>query len=167
MNLGRSSNLLLLLFDPSAAFMLSTQLNFMAEENVLAPNCICILKKHVTNILKDKRYADVLENTFCHLYGFVSMIVSTIIFQLSNAIFSHYRRVVVILEIEVIKPAQMVDGRIGDPIALTEGKQSNYYYYNIWYLINTSCHEGLVSQCIYEVKRLCTFGLVLKTHKCR
>nr|XP_040043234.1 replication protein A 70 kDa DNA-binding subunit isoform X2 [Gasterosteus aculeatus aculeatus] len=68
-----------------SSFMLSTQLNFMAEENVLAPNCICILKKHVTNILKDKR------------------------------------RVVVILEIEVIKPAQMVDGRIGDPIALTEG----------------------------------------------
>uniref|UniRef100_A0AAQ4QM76 Replication protein A subunit n=1 Tax=Gasterosteus aculeatus aculeatus TaxID=481459 RepID=A0AAQ4QM76_GASAC len=90
-----------------SSFMLSTQLNFMAEENVLAPNCICILKKHVTNILKDKR------------------------------------RVVVILEIEVIKPAQMVDGRIGDPIALTEGKQSNYYY-NIWYLINTSCNEGLV-----------------------
>ncbi|XP_037329613.2 replication protein A 70 kDa DNA-binding subunit [Pungitius pungitius] len=68
-----------------SSFMLSTQLNFMAEENVLAPNCICILKKHVTNILKDKR------------------------------------RVVVILEIEVIKPAQMVSGRIGDPIPLTEG----------------------------------------------
>uniref|UniRef100_A0AAQ4PIJ4 Replication protein A subunit n=1 Tax=Gasterosteus aculeatus aculeatus TaxID=481459 RepID=A0AAQ4PIJ4_GASAC len=72
-----------------SSFMLSTQLNFMAEENVLAPNCICILKKHVTNILKDKR------------------------------------RVVVILEIEVIKPAQMVDGRIGDPIALTEGQQQS------------------------------------------
>ncbi|KAM8903285.1 replication protein A 70 kDa DNA-binding subunit isoform 1-T1 [Spinachia spinachia] len=68
-----------------SSFMLSTQLNFMAEENVLAPNCICILKKHVTNILKDKR------------------------------------RVVVILEIEVIKPAQMVAGRIGDPTPLTEG----------------------------------------------
>uniref|UniRef100_A0A8C2XHF8 Replication protein A subunit n=1 Tax=Cyclopterus lumpus TaxID=8103 RepID=A0A8C2XHF8_CYCLU len=40
-----------------SSFMLSTQLNFMAEENLLAPNCICILKKHVTNILKDKRYA--------------------------------------------------------------------------------------------------------------
>lgn len=46
-----------LLFYTFAAFMLSTQLNYMAEENKLAPNCICVLKKHVTNILKDGRYA--------------------------------------------------------------------------------------------------------------
>uniref|UniRef100_A0A8C2XE66 Replication protein A subunit n=1 Tax=Cyclopterus lumpus TaxID=8103 RepID=A0A8C2XE66_CYCLU len=67
-----------------SSFMLSTQLNFMAEENLLAPNCICILKKHVTNILKDKR------------------------------------RVVIILEIEVIKPAKDVAGRIGDPTPFAE-----------------------------------------------
>ncbi|XP_034404337.1 replication protein A 70 kDa DNA-binding subunit [Cyclopterus lumpus] len=69
-----------------SSFMLSTQLNFMAEENLLAPNCICILKKHVTNILKDKR------------------------------------RVVIILEIEVIKPAKDVAGRIGDPTPFAEGQ---------------------------------------------
>uniref|UniRef100_A0A8D0ATH8 Replication protein A subunit n=1 Tax=Sander lucioperca TaxID=283035 RepID=A0A8D0ATH8_SANLU len=70
-----------------SSFMLSTQLNFMAEENRLAPNCVCILKKHVTNILKDKR------------------------------------RVVIILEMEVIKSAEDVAGRIGEPTPYTEGSQ--------------------------------------------
>ncbi|XP_068441991.1 replication protein A 70 kDa DNA-binding subunit [Clinocottus analis] len=69
-----------------SSFMLSTQLNYMAEENLLAPNCICILKKHVTNILKDKR------------------------------------RVVIILEIEVIKSAADVAGKIGDPTPFVEGQ---------------------------------------------
>uniref|UniRef100_A0A8C8ME50 Replication protein A subunit n=1 Tax=Oncorhynchus tshawytscha TaxID=74940 RepID=A0A8C8ME50_ONCTS len=41
---------------PPVAFMLSTQLNPMAEDNRLAPNCICQLKRSVTNILKDGRY---------------------------------------------------------------------------------------------------------------
>ncbi|KAM6932268.1 replication protein A 70 kDa DNA-binding subunit isoform 2-T2 [Lycodopsis pacificus] len=68
-----------------SSMMLSTQLNYMAEENILVPNCICLLKKHVTNILKDKR------------------------------------RVTIILEIEVIKPAEEVAGRIGDPTPLAEG----------------------------------------------
>uniref|UniRef100_A0A3P9BK43 Replication protein A subunit n=1 Tax=Maylandia zebra TaxID=106582 RepID=A0A3P9BK43_9CICH len=69
-----------------SSFMLSTQLNHMAEENILAPNCICNLKRHVTNILKDGR------------------------------------RVVIILEIDVIKPAKDVAGRIGDPTPYTEGQ---------------------------------------------
>lgn len=69
-----------------SSFMLSTQLNYMAEENQLAPNCICLLKKHVTNILKDGR------------------------------------RVVIILEIDVLKPAEDVAGKIGDPTPYTEGQ---------------------------------------------
>lgn len=44
--------------------MLSTQLNHMAEENILAPNCICNLKRHVTNILKDGRYTHFLHISF-------------------------------------------------------------------------------------------------------
>uniref|UniRef100_A0A674ESX5 Replication protein A subunit n=1 Tax=Salmo trutta TaxID=8032 RepID=A0A674ESX5_SALTR len=40
---------------PPLAFMLSTQLNPMAEDNRLAPNCICQLKRTVTNVLKDGR----------------------------------------------------------------------------------------------------------------
>ncbi|XP_069568456.1 replication protein A 70 kDa DNA-binding subunit [Brachyistius frenatus] len=69
-----------------SSFMLSTQLNCMAEENKLTPNCVCILKRHVTNILKDGR------------------------------------RVVIILEIDVIKTAKEVAGRIGDPTPYTEGQ---------------------------------------------
>ncbi|XP_070685180.1 replication protein A 70 kDa DNA-binding subunit [Pempheris klunzingeri] len=69
-----------------SSFMLSTQLNFMADENKLATNCICILKKHVTNIMKDGR------------------------------------RVVIILEIDVIKPAEDVAGRIGDPIPYNQAQ---------------------------------------------
>lgn len=52
-----------------AAFMLSTQLNSLAEENKLAPNCICILKKHVTNILKDGRCVHCILTC----YGFVAV----------------------------------------------------------------------------------------------
>uniref|UniRef100_A0A7N8Y252 Replication protein A subunit n=1 Tax=Mastacembelus armatus TaxID=205130 RepID=A0A7N8Y252_9TELE len=74
-----------------SSFMLCTQLNYMAEENRLAPNCICMLKRHVTNTLKDGRYVIFL-------------------------------RVVIIMEIEVIKPAEEVAGRIGDPTPYTEGQ---------------------------------------------
>uniref|UniRef100_A0A8C5DXT3 Replication protein A subunit n=1 Tax=Gouania willdenowi TaxID=441366 RepID=A0A8C5DXT3_GOUWI len=72
------------------SFMLCTQLNCMAEDNRLAPNCICVLKRHVTNILKDGR------------------------------------RVVIILEIDVLKSAAEVGGKLGDPIPYTEGKTCSY-----------------------------------------
>ncbi|XP_072320453.1 replication protein A 70 kDa DNA-binding subunit [Eucyclogobius newberryi] len=69
------------------SFMLCTQLNFMAEDNTLAPHCICLIKRHVTNILKDGR------------------------------------RVVIILEIEVVKSAEQVGGKIGEPTPYTEGQK--------------------------------------------
>lgn len=69
-----------------SSFMLSTQLNPMAEDNRLAPNCVCVLKKNVTNVLKDGR------------------------------------RVVVILDMEVVMPAEEVGGKIGEPTAYTEGQ---------------------------------------------
>lgn len=69
-----------------SSFMLSTQLNCMAEDNSLSPNCVCILKRHVTNILKDGR------------------------------------RVVIILEMDVLKRAEEVAGKIGDPTPYTEGQ---------------------------------------------
>ncbi|CAL1570712.1 unnamed protein product [Knipowitschia caucasica] len=71
-----------------SSFMLCTQLNYMAEDNTLAPHCICLIKRHVTNILKDGR------------------------------------RVVIILEIEVIKPADQVGGKIGEPVPYTEGQKT-------------------------------------------
>ncbi|CAL8353399.1 unnamed protein product [Lota lota] len=67
-------------------FMLSTQLNSLAEENRLEPNCVCLLKKSVTNVLKDGR------------------------------------RVVIILEIEVLKPASEVPGKLGEPTPFVEGQ---------------------------------------------
>lgn len=69
-----------------SSFMLSTQLNPMAEDNLLVPNCVCQLKKNVTNVLKDGR------------------------------------RVVIILDIEVVAPADAVGGKIGDPTPYTEGQ---------------------------------------------
>ncbi|KAF7666787.1 hypothetical protein LDENG_00091630 [Lucifuga dentata] len=69
-----------------SSIMLSTQLNCLAEDNQLAPFCICVIKKHVTNLLKDGR------------------------------------RIIVILEIDIIKSAEQTSGRIGDPVPCTEGQ---------------------------------------------
>ncbi|KAK6295952.1 hypothetical protein J4Q44_G00336650 [Coregonus suidteri] len=69
-----------------SSFMLSTQLNPMAEDNQLAPNCICQLKRNVTNVLKDGRL------------------------------------VVVILDMEVVKSADEVAGKIGEPTPYVEGQ---------------------------------------------
>ncbi|XP_062329579.1 replication protein A 70 kDa DNA-binding subunit [Osmerus eperlanus] len=69
-----------------SSFMLSTQLNPMAEDNRLAPNCLCQLKRNVTNVLKDGR------------------------------------RVVVILDMEVVTPAEEVGCKIGEPTPYTEGQ---------------------------------------------
>uniref|UniRef100_A0A667YRH9 Replication protein A subunit n=1 Tax=Myripristis murdjan TaxID=586833 RepID=A0A667YRH9_9TELE len=79
-------NARVLLLYPFTAFMLSTQLNPMAENNRLAPNCVCQLKKNVTNVLKDGR------------------------------------RVVVILDMDVIMSAEDVGGRIGEPTPYTDGQ---------------------------------------------
>uniref|UniRef100_A0A671MPE8 Replication protein A subunit n=1 Tax=Sinocyclocheilus anshuiensis TaxID=1608454 RepID=A0A671MPE8_9TELE len=69
-----------------SSFMLSTQLNPMAEQNQLATNCVCMLKRSVANVLKDGR------------------------------------RVVVILDMEVIKSADQMAGKIGDPTPYVEGE---------------------------------------------
>ncbi|XP_062262049.1 replication protein A 70 kDa DNA-binding subunit-like isoform X2 [Platichthys flesus] len=39
----------------STSFLLVTQLNNLAEENILEPNCVCVLKKTLTNTLADGR----------------------------------------------------------------------------------------------------------------
>ncbi|XP_076002199.1 replication protein A 70 kDa DNA-binding subunit [Genypterus blacodes] len=66
--------------------MLSTQLNCLAEDNQLVPNCIVVIKRYVTNILKDGR------------------------------------RIIVVLEMDIIKSAEDVGGRIGNPVPYTEGQ---------------------------------------------
>ncbi|XP_060942438.1 replication protein A 70 kDa DNA-binding subunit-like isoform X2 [Limanda limanda] len=39
----------------STSFLLVTQLNHLAEESILEPNCVCVLKKTLTNTLADGR----------------------------------------------------------------------------------------------------------------
>ena len=41
-------------------------------------------------------------------------------------VMSCHSRVVIILEIDVIKPAEDVAGKLGDPIPYTEGKASKH-----------------------------------------
>ncbi|XP_042354869.1 replication protein A 70 kDa DNA-binding subunit-like [Plectropomus leopardus] len=38
-----------------SSFLLATQLNHLPEENLLAPNCVCMVKKTITNTLSDGR----------------------------------------------------------------------------------------------------------------
>ncbi|XP_028818893.1 replication protein A 70 kDa DNA-binding subunit isoform X1 [Denticeps clupeoides] len=69
-----------------SSFMLATQLNPMVDSNQLSPNCVCMLKKSVTNVLKDGR------------------------------------RVVVVLDMEVLKTAEEIGGKIGEPTPYVEGQ---------------------------------------------
>ncbi|GAA6219810.1 replication protein A 70 kDa DNA-binding subunit isoform X2 [Lates japonicus] len=43
-----------------SSFLLATQLNYLVEENLLEPNCICMLKKTITNALSDGRHVVVV-----------------------------------------------------------------------------------------------------------
>ncbi|XP_030633337.1 replication protein A 70 kDa DNA-binding subunit [Chanos chanos] len=69
-----------------SSFMLSTQLNPLAEQDQLAPNSVCLIKRSVTNVLKDGR------------------------------------RVVVILDVDVVKTANEMTGKIGEPTPYVEGQ---------------------------------------------
>uniref|UniRef100_A0AAR2KZ72 Replication protein A subunit n=1 Tax=Pygocentrus nattereri TaxID=42514 RepID=A0AAR2KZ72_PYGNA len=91
-----------------AAFMLSTQLNYLAEQNEVAPNCVCLVKRSVTNVLKDGR------------------------------------PVVIILDMEVVKPADQVGGKIGDPTPYVEGEQVLYCTAKgiIWLYVLWLCNVG-------------------------
>ncbi|KAM4545165.1 replication protein A 70 kDa DNA-binding subunit-like isoform 1-T1 [Odontesthes bonariensis] len=43
-----------------SSFLLATQLNNLPEENLLAPNCVCMLKRTTTNTLSDGRHVVVV-----------------------------------------------------------------------------------------------------------
>lgn len=55
-------------------------------------------------------------------------------------VMSCHRRVVIILEIDVIHPAEDIAGKIGDPVAYTEGKASNTLKKKIFLLKNVWSH---------------------------
>lgn len=46
------------------AFLLATQLNSLPEENLLVPNCVCEVKKNITNTLADGKYVLVFVFVF-------------------------------------------------------------------------------------------------------
>lgn len=52
--------------------MLSTQLNYLIEENTLGLNAICVLKRHVTNILKDGRFVKVFFVCYLEIIDFIT-----------------------------------------------------------------------------------------------
>uniref|UniRef100_A0A672QIS2 Replication protein A subunit n=1 Tax=Sinocyclocheilus grahami TaxID=75366 RepID=A0A672QIS2_SINGR len=87
-----------------SSFMLSTQLNPMAEQNQLASNCVCMLKRSVTNVLKDGR-----KNLY---YLFI-------------------------LDMDVIKSADQMAGKIGDPTPYVEGEN-----YQIYPVVSNFCATG-------------------------
>uniref|UniRef100_A0AAX7VNS0 Replication protein A subunit n=1 Tax=Astatotilapia calliptera TaxID=8154 RepID=A0AAX7VNS0_ASTCA len=59
--------------------LLATQLNYLSEENLLVPNCVCLLKKTINNTLADGR------------------------------------RVVVVMDMDILKSAKETGGKIGNP----------------------------------------------------
>ncbi|KAL0994830.1 hypothetical protein UPYG_G00127700 [Umbra pygmaea] len=70
----------------NSSFMMATQLNGLYEDHSLLPNCVCLLKRSVTNVLKDGR------------------------------------RVIVVLDMEVVKSAKEVGAKIGTPTPYVEGQ---------------------------------------------
>ncbi|CAI5643317.1 unnamed protein product [Oreochromis niloticus] len=70
--------------------LLATQLNYLSDENLLVPNCVCLLKKTVNNTLADGR------------------------------------RVVVVMDMDILKSAEEAGGKIGNPTPYnTDGKMSS------------------------------------------
>lgn len=57
---------------------------------------------------------------------------------------------VIILEIEVVKPAEDVAGKIGDPTPYTDGKPPKHVN-NMCYSLNV-CLEAVLSEYVYEVR---------------
>uniref|UniRef100_A0A7N8WPF2 Replication protein A subunit n=1 Tax=Mastacembelus armatus TaxID=205130 RepID=A0A7N8WPF2_9TELE len=68
-----------------SSFLLATQLNNLPEENLLVPNCVCILKKTITNSLSDDR------------------------------------RVVIVMDMEILQSAEETGGKIGNPTPYSTG----------------------------------------------
>uniref|UniRef100_G3TEZ6 Replication protein A subunit n=1 Tax=Loxodonta africana TaxID=9785 RepID=G3TEZ6_LOXAF len=90
-----------------SSFMLATQLNPLVEEERLSSNCICQINRFIVNTLKDGRYVVCfLVFSYSNLFVFVCLC----------------RRVVILMELEVLKSAEAVGLKIGNPVPYNEGK---------------------------------------------
>lgn len=56
------------------AFLLATQLNYLHEQNLLVPQCICMLKRSVATTMKDGRYYLILLFSPCLLSCTVNLL---------------------------------------------------------------------------------------------
>lgn len=121
------------------AFLLSTQLNTMVDQGLVAPNCVCVLKKSFINVLKDGRCGILTWAPSGWVFYCVfssSLIVKkpekSLAIQCGSwahlSLVSFWvaccRRVVVILDLEVVRSAAEVDGKIGEPVPYVEGGSS-------------------------------------------
>uniref|UniRef100_A0AAX7SV82 Replication protein A subunit n=1 Tax=Astatotilapia calliptera TaxID=8154 RepID=A0AAX7SV82_ASTCA len=101
--------------------LLATQLNYLSEENLLVPNCVCLLKKTINNTLADGRYV-------LTLYFLSSFVYSCfpIWYNFHFAPFFCSRRVVVVMDMDILKSAKETGGKIGNPTPYnTDGKTSS------------------------------------------
>uniref|UniRef100_A0A8C9ET66 Replication protein A subunit n=1 Tax=Pavo cristatus TaxID=9049 RepID=A0A8C9ET66_PAVCR len=83
-----------------SSFMLATQLNPLVEEERLSAHCICQVNRFIVNSLKDGRY--------------------THFFKCGST--QRQLRVVILMDLDVLKTADMVGGTVGNPVPYNEGQ---------------------------------------------
>ncbi|XP_048079173.1 replication protein A 70 kDa DNA-binding subunit isoform X5 [Ursus arctos] len=90
-----------------SSFMLATQLNPLVEEEQLSSNCICQINRFIVNTLKDGR-----------THGK----------QIQQAFSSSYGRVVILMELDILRSAEAVGLKIGNPVPYNEGSTTSKTY---------------------------------------
>lgn len=94
-----------------AAFLLATQLNHLSEEKLLVPHCVCLLKKTTTSTLSDGRYVFICMCPPSSLLP-LQYVFATFLYP--------FRRVVIILDMEILQSAEKSGGLIGNPTTYKE-----------------------------------------------
>ncbi|XP_045629217.1 replication protein A 70 kDa DNA-binding subunit isoform X3 [Ursus americanus] len=92
-----------------SSFMLATQLNPLVEEEQLSSNCICQINRFIVNTLKDGRH---------RTHGK----------QIQQAFSSSYGRVVILMELDILRSAEAVGLKIGNPVPYNEGSTTSKTY---------------------------------------
>uniref|UniRef100_A0AAQ5YFW0 Replication protein A subunit n=1 Tax=Amphiprion ocellaris TaxID=80972 RepID=A0AAQ5YFW0_AMPOC len=81
----------------NVTLLLATQLNYLTEQNLLVPNCVCLLKKTIINTLADGRCVFLL----C---------------------FFPSPHVVIVMDLEILQSAEETGGKIGNPTLYSRGR---------------------------------------------
>lgn len=95
--------------------MLSTQLNHLVAEGQLNENTIIKVQQHITSVVNknenDERFVCLFFSFF--LFLFIEWLPSL-------SLNSNSKRVLIIVQLEVLKPGSEVGNRIGEPVNLSE-----------------------------------------------